>query len=121
MISRRVVINLVAFALLFAVLAVWAVTNVVQLDQIERPYTIVAEFESSPGLQPNVEATYLGVSIGSVEAVDLAEGHVRVAIDVDRGVEIPEGVSAAVRRKSAVGEPYVALDPPWPGRGRARP
>ena len=112
MISRRVVVNLVAFMLLFAVLASWAVRNVVKLDQIERPYTIVAEFESSPGLQPNVEATYLGVSVGSVENVELAEDHVRVEIDINRGVEIPEGISAAVRRKSAVGEPYVALDPP---------
>lgn len=112
MISRRVVVNLVAFVVLFAVLASWAVRNVVKLDQIERPYTIVAEFESSPGLQPNVEATYLGVSVGSVESVALEDDHVRVEIDINRGVEIPEGISAAVRRKSAVGEPYVALDPP---------
>jgi phospholipid/cholesterol/gamma-HCH transport system substrate-binding protein len=111
-IPRRVIVNLVAFVLLFVLLASWAVQNVVQLDQIERPYTIVAEFESSPGLQPNVEATYLGVSVGSIETVELADDHVRVEIDIDRGVEIPEGISAAVRRKSAVGEPYVALDPP---------
>ena len=118
MISRRVFVNLTAFALLFVVLASWAVRNVVQLDQIERPYTIVAEFESSPGLQPNVEATYLGVSVGSVERVTLEPGHVEVAIDIDRGVELPEGISAAVRRKSAVGEPYVALDPPEGGGAR---
>ena len=112
MIQRRVIVNLIAFVLLFIVLASWAVQNVVKLDQIERPYTIVAEFESSPGLQPNVEATYLGVSVGSIEKVSLADDHVRVEIDINRGVEIPEGISAAVRRKSAVGEPYVALDPP---------
>lgn len=112
MISRRVLVNLGVFALLFVVLASWAVRNVVQLDQIERPYAIEAEFESSPGLQPNVEATYLGVSVGSVERVTLEQGFVRVEIDIDRGVELPEGISAAVRRKSAVGEPYVALDPP---------
>src|SRR5690606_15039418 len=110
-INRRVVVNLVAFALLFVLLASWAIRNVVKLDQIERPYEIVAEFESSPGLQPNVEATYLGVSVGSVDSVRLADGHVRVVIDINRGVEIPEGISAAVRRKSAVGEPYIALDP----------
>lgn len=112
MISRRVIVNLSAFVLLFAVLALWAVRNVVKLDQIEKPYTIVAEFESSPGLQPNVEATYLGVSVGSIERVELASDHVRVEIDINRGVEIPEGISAAVRRKSAVGEPYIAFDPP---------
>lgn len=112
MISRRVLVNLAVFALLFVVLASWAVTNVVSLDQIERPYSIAAEFESSPGLQPNVQATYLGVPVGSVETVDLEAGHVRVTIDIDRGVRLPEGLSAAVRRRSAVGEPYIALDPP---------
>ncbi len=112
MISRRVWINLTAFFLLFLLLAAWAVQNVVSLDQIERPYRIDAEFESSPGLQANVEATYLGVHVGSVDAVALAGGHIEVAIDIDRDVRLPEGLSAAVRRKSAVGEPYVALDPP---------
>lgn len=112
MINRRVWINLAAFLLLFVLLAGWAVRNVVSLDQIERPYRIDAEFESSPGLQANVEATYLGVHVGSVDAVALASDHVDVAIDIDRDVRLPEGLSAAVRRKSAVGEPYVALDPP---------
>jgi phospholipid/cholesterol/gamma-HCH transport system substrate-binding protein len=112
MINRRVWINLAAFLALFVVLASWAVRNVVSLDQIERPYRIDAEFESSPGLQANVEATYLGVHVGSVDAVALADDHVDVAIDIDRDVRLPEGLSAAVRRKSAVGEPYVALDPP---------
>src|SRR5690606_27337320 len=92
--------------------------NVLKLDQIERPYTIVAEFDSSPGLQPNVEATYLGVSVGSVDSVKLRRGHVEVAIHINRGVEIPEGVSAAVRRQAAVGEPYVALDPPAGDTGK---
>lgn len=118
MIGRRVWLNLAVFAALFVLLASWAVRNVVSLDRIERPYTIVAEFESSPGLRPNVEATYLGVPVGSVDRVTLSDGHVRVAVDIDRDVRLPEGVSAAVRRKSAVGEPYVALDPPPGGRDR---
>jgi phospholipid/cholesterol/gamma-HCH transport system substrate-binding protein len=111
-ISRRVLVNLAMFVALFVALASWAVTNVVQLDQIEHPYTIVAEFESSPGLQPNVQATYLGVPVGSIEKVRLEDGHVSVDIDIDRGVRLPEGMTAAVRRRSAVGEPYIALDPP---------
>src|SRR3546814_11909260 len=54
----------------------------------------------------------MGVPIGSIDRVQLSAGHVRVDIDVDRGVELPEGLSAAVRRRSAVGESYIALDPP---------
>lgn len=112
MISRRIIVNLVAFFTLFAVMTTWAATSVVHFDAIERPYRIAAEFESSPGLQPNVQATYLGIPVGTIASVDLQDDRVLVEIDIDRGVEIPVGISAAVRRKSAVGEPYVALDPP---------
>lgn len=112
MIERRVIVNLLAFLGLFALLAAWALGNVFKIDAIERPYTVVAEFETSPGLQPNVETTYLGLSVGSVDSVELVDDIVRVELDINRGVELPEGMSAAVRRKSAVGEPYVALEPP---------
>jgi phospholipid/cholesterol/gamma-HCH transport system substrate-binding protein len=111
-ISRRVYVNLAAFFALFVLLATWAIRNVVRLDAIERPYTIVAEFASSPGLQANVEASYLGVPVGTIDDVRLVGDRVRVRIDIDRDVRLPEGLSAAVRRRSAVGEPYVALDPP---------
>ena len=45
-------------------------------------------------------------------SVDLAEGQVEVTLAIDDGREIPEGSSFAVRRKSAVGEPYVDIIPP---------
>lgn len=112
MIPRRVWINLGAFFLLFAVLVNWAVRNIISLDQIDRPYRITASFESSPGLQANVAVTYLGVQVGTIDRVALAGGEVLVDLDIDRGRVLPEGLNAAVLRKSAVGEPYVSLEAP---------
>jgi phospholipid/cholesterol/gamma-HCH transport system substrate-binding protein len=111
-IPRRVKVNLAAFVLLFLLLCSWAVRNVVHLDVIERPYRIAADFDSAPGLRSNVEVTYLGVRVGTIRSLDLRDEVVRVEMAIERGTELPVGLTAAIRRKSAVGEPYVALEPP---------
>lgn len=110
--NRRVAVNLTVFALLGAVLAYWAVGNVLQIDLVDRPYTLTADFESSPGLQPGFDVGYLGTPIGRVRAVDLEDGGVSVTLAIDKGHHVPEGSSLAVRRKSAIGEPYVDVVPP---------
>ncbi|MFC4060009.1 MCE family protein [Planomonospora corallina] len=109
---NRVWINLGFFAVLGVVMTVWAFTSVIRLDVIERPYRINVEFASSPGLVPGFDVAYLGVRVGRIDGVVLAPGKIVVALDIDRGVRIPRGVTAEVRRKSAVGEPYVEISPP---------
>ena len=111
MISRRIIVNLVVFLALFAVLCLWAVRNVIRFDAIERPMVVVAEFESSPGLRPDFEVAYLGLRVGNIGSVRLVDDHVEVELKIDRGEDLPADVDAAVRRKSAVGEPYVDLSP----------
>jgi phospholipid/cholesterol/gamma-HCH transport system substrate-binding protein len=100
------------------VLTVWAFQNVLRFDWVERPYTLTAEFSSSPGLHPNFEVDYLGIQVGKVDSVRLADRKVVVKLDIYRGTEIPRGVRAAAVRKSAIGEPAVELTPA-PGQGRA--
>ena len=122
--TTRVTINLVTFAVLAVLMVVWAFTNVVRFDFIDRPYTVTVEFQSSPGLHPGFEVDYLGVRIGKIDSVRLAGDRVRVKLDIDKGFEIPSGVTAAAARKSAVGEPVVELTPPRgarPGGPRLRP
>ena len=109
--SRRVLINIAAFALLGAALAFWTVTNVVSFDFIDHPYSVTAEFATSPGLSPHFEVTYLGQRIGAISSVQLEADHVEVVLKIDHDVVVPAAVDAAVRRKSAVGEPYVDLAP----------
>ncbi|GAA3933599.1 hypothetical protein GCM10023085_13580 [Actinomadura viridis] len=113
--TRRLTINLGTFAALAVIMVVWAFNNVVRFDFIDRPYQITVEFESSPGLHPNFEVDYLGVRIGKIDSVRLVRDKVVVKLDIERGVTIPRGVTAAAARKSAVGEPVVELTPP-PGR-----
>ncbi|RAY16240.1 MCE family protein [Actinomadura craniellae] len=115
----RIVLNLVAFAVLGAVMMVWALSTLVTIDVLERPVRVQAEFASSPGLRTDLEVDYLGVRVGEVGDVRLAPGRVVVDLDLDRGASVPSNAVARVLRKSAVGEPYVELSPPATGpRGR---
>ncbi|GAB2837138.1 hypothetical protein GCM10022221_40550 [Actinocorallia aurea] len=108
----RILINLVSFAVLGVVLVVWALTSIVTVDALRQPFTVEAEFASSPGLRTDLEVAYLGVRVGSVDTVRLEEGKVVVAMHMDKGVEVPSNSGAAVLRKSAIGEPYIEISPP---------
>jgi len=110
-VNRRIVINLTVFGVLAVVMFAWALTNVVTFDFLKRPYHVTAEFSSSPGLHPGFEVDYLGVPVGKIGSVKLEQGRVKVRLDLDRGRTLPAGLTAAAARKSAVGEPYVALSP----------
>ncbi|GAB3663551.1 MCE family protein [Actinocorallia lasiicapitis] len=119
--GRRIWINVGVFAGLAVIMTVWALRNVVTFDFVERPYTVSAEFDSSPGLHPDFEVAYLGIRIGKIKSIrlDTARHKVIAELAIDRGVEIPEQVKAAAGRKSAVGEPYVDLSP-LPGADPSR-
>ncbi|MBO2447681.1 MCE family protein [Actinomadura barringtoniae] len=118
--TRRIQVNLIVFALLGLVLSAWALRNVLGVDAFSRPYRITAQFTSSPGLQPGFDVTYLGVAIGKIRSVRLDGKVVTVDLAIDKGRRIPEGVTAAASLKSAIGEPYVALEP-GPGQAAATP
>ncbi|MEO5875344.1 MAG: MCE family protein [Streptosporangiaceae bacterium] len=115
--TRRILINLAAFALLGVVMTVWALGNVLKFDVITRPYQISVEFASSPGLQPNFDVAYLGVKVGKIRTVRLGDHKVVAVLDLERGTEVPDNVTAAAGRKSAIGEPYVDLTLPAGTRG----
>lgn len=112
MISRRIVANLAFFATIGVALGWWAIGDVLQLDLRHPRYEITADFEDSPGLQPGYDVGYLGTPIGRIKAVNLRDGHVQVVLSIDEDRRVPAGSTLAVRRKSAVGEPYVDVIPP---------
>ncbi|MET8384991.1 MCE family protein [Streptosporangium canum] len=114
---NRIRINLGFFVVLGVVMTVWAFTSIIKLDIVERPYRISAEFLSSPGLVRGFDVAYLGVRIGRIDDVALAPGKIVVSLSINRDVRLPRGVTAEVRRKSAIGEPYVEISPPRSGAG----
>jgi phospholipid/cholesterol/gamma-HCH transport system substrate-binding protein len=109
--NKRILANLVFFVFVSMLLAVWAVNNVISFDFLKHPYRVTATFDTSPGLFAGSQLTYLGHAIGTVGSVKLHDGNVLVTLKIDNGVKLPAALSASVLRQSAVGEPYVELDP----------
>jgi phospholipid/cholesterol/gamma-HCH transport system substrate-binding protein len=107
--TRRTWINLIVFAVLGVVMTFWALANVITFDVFTKPRHIRVEFSSSPGLQPNFDVTYLGVTVGKIKSVRLGHHMVVADLDLNRGATVPDNVTAAAGRKSVIGEPYVDL------------
>lgn len=112
MLPRRVYLNLGAFAVLFAGLMVWAVFDIIRPVALEDTYPLRLEFADATGLRTNVEVTYRGVRVGEITDVSLRDGGAEVRAAIDRDRQLPAGATAAIRRRSAVGEPYLSLEAP---------
>lgn len=111
--TRRTVVNVATFLVVSVLLAGWAATSFLAVGPFAPERTVVtARFAGAPGLQPDFDVAYLGHSIGRVGAVRLEGDAAVVTLEIEPGLELPRRVRAAVRRKSAVGEPYVDLRPP---------
>lgn len=110
--SRRVLLNLLTFVVASILMVGWAVSNVVSVDQLEKPYPLSVELANSFGVGANAEVTYLGVSYGSVDGVDRVPGGVVLRLKIEQGKDIPAGSTAHVLRKSVIGEPYIDFSPP---------
>jgi phospholipid/cholesterol/gamma-HCH transport system substrate-binding protein len=109
---RRIYVNLAAFVVLFVILMVWAVLGIIRPASLQDTYPLQLRFDDATGLRPGVEATYRGVRVGEVIEVSLADGGADVELAVDADRRLPDGATASIRRRSAVGEPYVSLDAP---------
>jgi phospholipid/cholesterol/gamma-HCH transport system substrate-binding protein len=110
--NKRVLVNLVFFAILFLVMVGWAINSIVSVSAVEHPYRLHAEFANAFGVGSNAEVTYRGVPYGAVTSVRRRVGGVQVNMLVKRTLHIPASATASVFRKSAVGEPYVDFEPP---------
>jgi phospholipid/cholesterol/gamma-HCH transport system substrate-binding protein len=74
-------------------------------------YTIVARFPDAAGVAPGTNVLVAGVRVGSVTSVQIAGGHVDVALEVNHGVELPHDTAAAIGVETLLGQLAVDLQP----------
>ena len=117
MLTKRTLVNLMAFGI-FAALLVWAgLTQYVMSGASGRMLTV--QFTDATGVAPRNDVTMRGVPIGVVTDVALArDGLVEVKVQLDPGESVPRGTKAALTRRSAIGDITMELTP---GTGAALP
>ena len=106
----RVGLLAIAAAAVVGVLVV--LTTFVSLGS--RSYTAV--LAQTAGLRPGEDVEVYGVPKGKVKSVELAGDHVLVRFVVDKGVELGERTSAAVKVATLLGTHYLAVTPAGGGR-----
>lgn len=82
-------------------------------DGISDGYHLTASFERAVGLYPFGDVSAMGVAIGTVDAVEIDDDHVRVEMTIDPGVPLPKDVRATIEPLTLIGERNVVLFPPW--------
>ena len=114
MLTRKVVIQVVVFAVVGVVAVVYAAMRYAGIGSsvVDPGYTVQLDLADSGGIFTNAEVTYRGVTVGRVQDMRLTPDGIQVDLHIDSGApQIPADLQAAVADRSAVGEQYVDLMP----------
>src|SRR5688500_11524837 len=120
MLSKRIVINLVAFFVIsFGLVAYGALTLLG--NPLAGRRTVTTVFPDASGVLEDFSASMNGVVVGKVSKVELVDDGVQVTVTVDPGQELPGDVQASIVRASAVGEQRVEFTPTEGGTAESAP
>ncbi len=114
MLTRRVRLQLIAFAVVAVVAIVYAAFRFTDVGRVfgSDGYTVKMNLVSSGGIFTNAEVTYRGYNVGRVGEIHLTRDGIQVDLDIDPDAPpIPADLDAVVANRSAVGEQYVDLRP----------
>lgn len=114
MLTRKVVIQVIVFAVVAVVAVVYAAVRYAGIGRsvADPGYIVRLELADGGGLFVNSEVTYRGVAVGKVTSMRLTHDGIEAELHIDSGTpRIPSDLQAAVADRSAVGEQYVDLMP----------
>lgn len=110
-ITRRVLINTIAFLVMGAFLVVLLAVQVLP-TVFGSTYSIYGIFPQAGGVASNQEVTYRGFQVGRVGSMELTRDAVKIEMQIESKYRIPKsGTRARVLFKSAVGEQFIDLLP----------
>jgi len=119
MITRRVKLQLVVFAIIAALGITYTGAKYAGLDRLfgGGGYRVSVHLTDSGGIFRNAEVTYRGVAVGEVSGLRLSPDGVIVDLRIhDSAPPIPADTQAVVTDRSAIGEQTVDLRPTHLGR-----
>ena len=114
MLTRRVRLQLIAFAVIAVVAIVYALFRFTDVGKVfgANGYTVKMNLRESGGIFTNAEVTYRGYNVGRVGEIHLTHDGIQVDLNIDSDApQIPSDLDAVVANRSAVGEQYVDLRP----------
>ena len=110
MISRRLVINLIAFFVVSFALVTYGVVNLLG-NPLNNNTILTTEFPNASGLYPNFTVELNGVPVGSVASTALTAKGTKVTMTINPGISVPNDVQSSVQIANDLGEQVVNLVP----------
>jgi len=114
MLTRKVIIQVIVFAVIAVVAVVYAAMRYAGIGgSLASPgYAVKLDVAEGGGIFTNAEVTYRGVPIGKVTGMHLTADGLEVDLHINSDAPpVPSDLRAAVADRSAVGEQYVDLIP----------
>jgi phospholipid/cholesterol/gamma-HCH transport system substrate-binding protein len=109
-ITRRLLINLVAFFVVSFALVGYGVVNLLG-NPLSSPTVLTTEFPNASGLYAGFEVELNGVPVGTVSSTALTKTATKVTMSINPGINVPSNVQASVQIANDLGEQVVNLVP----------
>lgn len=110
MITRRLLVNLIAFFAVSFALVGYGVVNLLG-NPLSSPTVLTTEFPNASGLYPGFEVELNGVPVGTVSSTALTKTATKVTMSINPGISVPSNVQASVQIANDLGEQVVNLVP----------
>jgi len=109
-ISRRLLVNLIAFFAVSFALVGYGVVNLLG-NPLSNSTILTTEFPDASGLYPNFTVELNGVPVGTVSSTQLTKDGTKVTMSIDPGTSVPSDVRSSVQIANDLGEQVVNLVP----------
>jgi phospholipid/cholesterol/gamma-HCH transport system substrate-binding protein len=74
-------------------------------------YTVYADFPTVGGLKTGASVEIAGVAVGRVASIRLQDYQARVALAIDKGVQLQDDAIVSIKTKGLIGEKFVQISP----------
>jgi phospholipid/cholesterol/gamma-HCH transport system substrate-binding protein len=81
-----------------------------KLPFIKQAYEVEADFANAAGLSSENQVRVAGIKVGTVSDIQLLEDRVRVTLEIENGIEIPEDAFAEIKLATILGTKFVEVE-----------
>lgn len=106
---RWVAVKLGVFTIVTIIITVWLAAVIGNLRLGSTPYLVTAEFSDASGVLKGDAVKSAGVTIGRVHDIRVEDGIAKVDLSIDENIELPDGMSVAIRFRNLVGQRMVTF------------
>ena len=83
--------------------------SVDKLPFVKQAYEVTADFANAAGLNAENQVRVAGIKVGTVQDIELVEDRVRVTMEIENGIEIPDDAFAEIKLATILGTKFVDI------------